>query len=128
MTRAADSMPGCRRMRAVQPPIVPAVAALIDAHPGTISLGQGMVSYGPPAEAAERLAAALADPETHRYGPVPGLGSLRSALAAKLERDNGIALGEDRRVIVTAGSNMAFLQAAIRISQWRRSEKSISTR
>ena len=39
------------RMRAVQSPVIPHVAALIRDNPGTISLGQGVVHYPPPPEA-----------------------------------------------------------------------------
>ena len=39
------------RMDAVQAPIIPIVGELIRTNPGTISLGQGMVSWGPPPEA-----------------------------------------------------------------------------
>ncbi len=39
------------RITAVQTPIIPVVAELIEANPGTISLGQGVVNYGPPPQA-----------------------------------------------------------------------------
>ena len=41
------------RMENVQSPIIPVVGELIRANPGTISLGQGVVSYPPPGEATE---------------------------------------------------------------------------
>ena len=41
-------MPESRRLQSVQAPIIPVIADLIRAHPGTISLGQGVVNYGPP--------------------------------------------------------------------------------
>ena len=34
-------MPESRRLQSVQAPIIPVIADLIRAHPGTISLGQG---------------------------------------------------------------------------------------
>jgi hypothetical protein len=40
-------------MQAVQSPIIPVVGELIRNCPGTISLGQGVVYYGPPPEAYE---------------------------------------------------------------------------
>ena len=40
-------------MDAVQAPIVPIIGDLIRQTPGTISLGQGVVHYGPPPEAVE---------------------------------------------------------------------------
>src|SRR5688572_5325472 len=61
------------RMKSVQSPIIPVVAELIRQHPGTISLGQGVVNYGPPPEAAAQIARFLTDPENHKYKPVVGL-------------------------------------------------------
>ena len=49
-----------QRMQLVQSPMIPVVGEWIRAHPGTISLGQGVVSYGPPPEAAQRVAQYLA--------------------------------------------------------------------
>ena len=54
----------------MQAPVIPIVGRWIAETPGTISLGQGVVSYGPPPEAVEasqRFGATLSD---HRYGPV----------------------------------------------------------
>ena len=95
-------------MSAVQSPIIPIVGELIRSTPGTISLGQGMVSWGPPPEAidAARDAAALAS--THRYGAVEGDPPLLEAIATKLRAENSLDLAGSR-VAVTAGSNMAFL-------------------
>lgn len=36
------------RIAAVDVPIIPTIAAMVREFPGTISLGQGVVSYGPP--------------------------------------------------------------------------------
>ena len=43
------------RMQSVQTPIIPVVAELIRQHPGTISLGQGVVHYQPPQQALDAL-------------------------------------------------------------------------
>src|SRR4030095_13772696 len=43
------------RMQSVQTPIIPVVAEWIRQHPGTISLGQGVVGYGPPPEALAQI-------------------------------------------------------------------------
>jgi aspartate/methionine/tyrosine aminotransferase len=103
------------RLEAVQAPVIPIVARLIRECPGTISLGQGMVHFPPPPEALAALAPALADPECHRYGPVEGSAALRALIEAKLERENGVDLG-GRRVVVTAGGNMAFVNAVLAIA------------
>ena len=115
------------RMEAVQTPVIPVIADLIRSTPGTISLGQGIVSYGPPREAVDALAAFGGTLDDHRYGPVEGLPALVAAISEKLRRENGIAVGGDaaaacgaaarvRRVLVTAGGNMAFLNAVLAIA------------
>lgn len=97
----------------MQSPIIPIVGDLVRSVPGTISLGQGVVFYGPPPQATERLAAFLANPANHLYSAVEGIPELREALTAKLRRENGIAMGPRQRVVVTAGGNMAFLNAIL---------------
>ena len=44
------------RMDAVQAPIIPVLGDIIRQVPGTISLGQGVVHYGPPPEALDAVA------------------------------------------------------------------------
>jgi aspartate/methionine/tyrosine aminotransferase len=111
------------RMEAVQTPVIPVIADLIRSTPGTISLGQGIVSYGPPREAIDALAAFGGTLDDHRYGPVEGLPALVATISEKLRRENGIAVGGEptaasraRRVLVTAGGNMAFLNAVLAIA------------
>ncbi len=104
------------RMQAVQRPIIPIVGELIRQHPGTISLGQGVVHYGPPAEATDRIARFLADPQNHKYKAVEGIVELLGALEAKLAADNGIRVGPHSRIVVTAGGNMAFFNALLAIA------------
>jgi aspartate/methionine/tyrosine aminotransferase len=96
------------RMDAVQAPIIPIVGELIRRNPGTISLGQGMVSWGPPPAAIEAGRKAAGLMAAHRYGPVEGSPELVAALGRKLREENGLDL-DGSRVLVTAGSNMAFL-------------------
>ncbi len=103
------------RMDAVQAPIIPIVGEWIRQTPGTISLGQGMVSYGPPPEAIAAIPPFLADPSAHRYGPVEGLPALVEALSGKLTRENGLDLSASR-VFVTAGGNLAFMNAVLAVA------------
>ncbi|MBW4467162.1 MAG: pyridoxal phosphate-dependent aminotransferase [Pegethrix bostrychoides GSE-TBD4-15B] len=103
------------RMQAVQPPIIPTVAELIRQTPGTISLGQGVVSYGPPPEAIEQLSRFLANPTLHQYQAVIGIPELLQAIEAKLAAENGIG-GAAQQVVVTAGSNMGFVNAVLAIA------------
>jgi len=103
-------------MQLVQTPIIPIVAELIRRHPGTISLGQGVVGYGPPPETAAQIQRFLADPENHKYKPVTGLPELVDAFTAKLKAENGIAVDAATRLVVTAGGNMAFMNAVLAIT------------
>lgn len=105
------------RMDAVQMPIVPVVGDIIRQVPGTISLGQGVVHYGPPREAIEAARAALDDPATHRYQAEAGLPALVDRLAAKLRDENGIDVARGSRVMVTAGANMAFMHAVLAVTE-----------
>ncbi len=110
------SLSQSRRLAAVQAPVIPIVGRWITETPGTISLGQGVVSYQPPAEA---VAAARAFGDTltdHRYGPVEGLAPLVAAIEAKLAAENGIAVRPRSRVLVTAGGNQAFMNAVLAIA------------
>lgn len=103
------------RMDAVQAPIIPILGEWIRQSPGTISLGQGMVAYGPPPEALASLGTFLQHPEAHRYGPVEGLPLLVEALSHKLRRENHLDLSSSR-VVVTAGGNMAFMNAVLAVA------------
>ncbi len=100
-------------MDAVQPPLVPILSDWIGQVPGTISLGQGVVHYPPPPEALEAARAGLSDPFIHTYQPEEGIPSLRNALAAKLRAENGVDVGRDTGLMVTAGGNLAFLYAVL---------------
>src|SRR5262245_54185650 len=104
------------RMTSVQSPVIPVVAELIRQNPGTISLGQGVVNYGPPPEAAAQIQRFLADPENHKYKPVVGLPELLAAFEQKLRAENGIVPGADSRLVITAGGNMAFMNAELAIT------------
>ena len=97
------------RMSAVQSPIIPIVGGWIRQTPGTISLGQGMVAYGPPPQAFEAIAPFLSDPQAHRYGPVEGLPELVETLGQKLKTENRLDL-DHTRIFVTAGGNLAFMK------------------
>lgn len=97
-----------RRIAGIQPPIVPIVSRWIDEAPGTISLGQGVVAYGPPPEAMAALESFGTSADDHRYGPVEGSPAFIEAIERKLATENRILVRPGSRVFVTAGSNMAF--------------------
>jgi len=103
-------------MQAVQAPVIPIIGELTRSTPGTISLGQGIVSYGPPREALVAAAEFGRTIEEHRYGPVEGSPALLAMITGKLRRENGIDATHERRVVVTAGGNMAFMNAVLAIT------------
>lgn len=111
-----SELPQSRRMLDVQTPIIPVVAELIRRHPGTISLGQGVVHYGPPAAAGESVGRFLADPQNHKYKAVEGIPELQAAIEQKLASENGLKLTAGQKIVVTAGGNMAFFNAVLAIA------------
>lgn len=129
------TVPFATRMDAVQSPIIPVIGGMIRETPGTISLGQGVVHYGPPDAAIEALqqvfAAGPADVITgrlpasnnsptlrtlHGYGDVSGYAPLVEAIKAKLSVENGIDTAAGSAVMVTAGANMAFTHVVLSIT------------
>jgi aspartate/methionine/tyrosine aminotransferase len=105
------------RMDAIQAPIIQVIGQIIRQVPGTISLGQGVVHYGPPQAALDAAQDALADPVTHEYQNGAGIEPLIAALGAKLQEENGIDVARGSRVMVTAGANMAFMHAVFAVTQ-----------
>src|SRR6266513_1241050 len=104
------------RIDFIQAPIVQIVGDLISATAGTISLGQGMVHFGPPAAAIAVAREAMSSPDTHEYQDGFGNRAFVRAIEEKLGRDNGIDVAKDSRVMVTAGGNMAFVHAVLAIT------------
>ena len=105
------------RMQSVQTPIIPVVGELIRENPGVISLGQGVVNYGPPPEVVNQIKTFLADPNNHKYALVQGIPALLEQIKIKLVAENGISVNSDSAVMVTAGSNMAFMNAILTITE-----------
>lgn len=102
-------------MQRVQPPIIPHIHRLIADNPGTISLGQGVVGYPPPPGVRQALDRFLADPDNHKYASVYGIPALRERIAVKLARENSITIGDEHELMVSAGGNMAFVNALLAI-------------
>jgi aspartate/methionine/tyrosine aminotransferase len=96
------------RLDRVLRPVIPELGALIRQTPGTLSLAQGMVQWGPPPGVADAVAAALTSPpaELDHYGAARGDTELLEAVAAALAAEGLDLEGAD--LWVTAGSNMAF--------------------
>ena len=104
------------RLTSVETPIIPTIAALVRNNPGTISLGQGVVNYGPPAQAIAALPGMMGDGSLHKYLGVSGHPGLVDAIQAKLALENQVHLGTDALLMVTAGSNMAFLNSVLAVA------------
>jgi len=104
------------RMEGVDTPIIPTIAAFVRNNPGTISLGQGVVNYGPPQQAIAALPSLMGDGSLHKYLGVSGHPGFIEAIHNKLAQENQIQLGTDAMVMVTAGSNMAFLNSVLAVA------------
>ena len=105
------------RIAQVQTPVIPVVGEWIKQHPGTISLGQGIVHYGPPDSVRAAVHRALDDdPRIDRYGLVRGIDDLLVPISDKLARENRLLTGGDATIVVTSGSNMGFLNAVLAIA------------
>ncbi|TAN47143.1 MAG: pyridoxal phosphate-dependent aminotransferase [Methylococcaceae bacterium] len=102
-------------MANIQAPIIPVVGQWLNQCPGAISLGQGVAFYGPPQQALQRARLFGEPPDVHKYGPVQGQPALLELLRAKLVAENAMDL-RGREVLVTAGANMAFLNALFAIA------------
>jgi aspartate/methionine/tyrosine aminotransferase len=104
------------RMQVIQSPIIPVVGEMIRNSPGTISLGQGVVYYPPPPESIAQITNFLAEPNYHKYQGVEGIPELVNAIAVKLGGDNQIKIDDRNAIVVTAGSNMGFINAILAIA------------
>ena len=104
------------RMRKVQSPIIPVIGKLIGETPGTISLAQGVVYYGPPPQALEKLSTINSSVDNHKYGSVSGKTELLECISQKLCEENKIKINDGNKILVTAGANMAFLNTMFAIT------------
>ncbi len=82
-----------------------------------IDLCQAVPGYPPPAELTAQMAAAVADPETHRYTDISGLPGLRAALAADIARVYASDAVSAENVLITAGCNQAYCLAALALAK-----------
>ena len=104
-------------MQAVQAPIIPIIGDWLRRYPDSISLGQGVVFYGPPETALRAARDYPGAPTTHRYGPVEGDPALHAAIRAKLATDNAVNVDDtQQQIVVTAGSNMGFMNTLFAIT------------
>lgn len=104
------------RMQGVQSPVIPIVARLIEQNPGTISMAQGIVYYLPPESTMKQLMDQSQILEFNKYGCSYGHPQLIDLISDKLKSENQIDVGDGSEIIVTAGANMAFLNAVFAIA------------
>lgn len=104
------------RTNSIQLPLIPVIGELIKNNPGTISLGQGVVSYPPPPEAFNKITDFVSNSDNNLYKSVQGYYPLLQEIEKKLALDNGINIDNNNSIFVTAGSNMAFMNAILAIT------------
>ncbi|WP_030883820.1 pyridoxal phosphate-dependent aminotransferase [Streptomyces sp. NRRL S-1868] len=75
-----------------------------------IGFGAGEPDFPTPDYIVEAAVAAARDPKNHRYSPAGGLPELKSAIAAKTQRDSGYSV-EPTQVLVTNGGKQAIYEA-----------------
>ena len=103
------------RVRAVSMPPIDALNTYMNrmnAEGGdVISLGQSVPFFGPPPQMLDAVREALDSfgPRLHTYGPDAGIPELRDALARKLREFNGVSFDPGTQLLVTPGSNQAFM-------------------
>ncbi len=74
---------------------------------GAVNLSQGFPDFDGPEFVKDAAAEALRR-EHNQYAPMPGIPSLRAALATRFTRDTGLACDPDTQVVVTAGCTEAI--------------------
>lgn len=77
---------------------------------GGVNLGQGICDTPPPPELLRAVLPAI-EAGHNTYSRYDGVAALRSALAARLERDNGLSFDPETELVVTLGSTGAFAAA-----------------
>ena len=82
-----------------------------------IDLCQAVPGYPPPKALTDAMAAALSNPETHRYTDISGLPGLRAALAADIARVYGSHAVGVENVLITAGCNQAYCLASLALAK-----------
>ena len=102
------------RVRSVVMPPIDALntrmAELLAQGRDVTSLGQSVPFFGPPGEMLDAVSDGLrAMPRMHVYGPDAGTPELREALSEKLARFNGISADPGSQIMITPGSNQAFM-------------------
>ncbi len=77
---------------------------------GAINLSQGFPSFDPPEELTDRVSFYLKS-GANQYAPMPGVPSLREAIAEKTARIQGRSLDEDKELTVCTGATEGLFSA-----------------
>lgn len=83
------------------------IVAELSATGTLVNLGQGLPEYPAPAVLKEAAKAAI-DADFNQYSDTRGYAATRQAIAAKLQRYNGIKANPDTEVTVTCGASEAL--------------------
>ncbi|MCU0722699.1 MAG: pyridoxal phosphate-dependent aminotransferase [Planctomycetes bacterium] len=104
-----------KRARDIKPPATLAITAkakqMVAQGIDVVSFSAGEPDFDVPEPAASAAAAAVRE-KKNRYTPVAGIPELRKAIAAKLDRDNGLAYAPEQ-VVVTVGAKQAIFNALL---------------
>lgn len=105
------------KILSIQEPVIPVIGKLVSDNPGTISLGQGVVFYPPPANVFTELSKLdLTSSSINLYSHVGGIPVLLEKIKKKLCIDNSIVIKERvNSLLVSSGANMAFFNALLSI-------------
>ncbi|MBL8750673.1 MAG: aminotransferase class I/II-fold pyridoxal phosphate-dependent enzyme [Planctomycetes bacterium] len=101
-----------RRRHLDQGNLLRSLTQVINAVPGGINLGQGVCDLDTPAPLRAGAIACIDGGDRQLYTPYAGLPELRTAIANKLRRHNGLAY-EAANVAVCTGSSGAFFAAGM---------------
>ena len=105
-----------KRINDVQSPVIPIIGDLIKKYPETISLGQGIAYYGPPESVYKKINKIDSKIGYHAYSEVEGIDELRAEVTQKLLYENKIKINSKRKILISAGSNMSFMNALMVIT------------
>jgi len=101
-----------RRAHLDQGNLLRSLTLVINGVPGGINLGQGVCDLDTPAPLVTGALASIDGGDRQLYTPYAGLPELRTAIAKKLQRDNGLPF-ESKNVAVCTGSSGAFFAAGM---------------
>jgi methionine aminotransferase len=99
------------RLPAVGTTVFTRMSALALEH-GAVNLGQGFPDFGCDPRLLDRVDAAMRA-DLNQYAPMPGLASLREAVAAKIARLYGHAYDAASEITVTAGATEGLTTAIL---------------